>query len=182
VTETEFFRGVAVLTAAGVPEFGEALQGLYLDRLRSLADGAFAAGVAAIVEGPLCADLVQYRRPPTLHELREAVASAGPKAPGRPYIGGVPLGELLDAAAGPGTGDVPEDEAAELVSTVARRLEPRRPKLLPSPGNTGHRALTRAVRPIPASGMTGDEWEERQRRLLDQADELHGAGEPDGEA
>jgi hypothetical protein len=172
MTRTEFYAGLAVLTAAGAVEMGERTEQLYFERLRGLPDGAFAAGISALVEGPEFAELVQYRRLPTLHELRAACQAAIDTPRGRPYVGDVPLPELLRSIPPDSRKPLPE-EAGALVERVAARAR-RTGRLLPGPGTAAHRGPVKA---LSAPQLTDAEWEARRRRLLEQRDELLGAGE-----
>lgn len=106
---------------------------------------------------------------PTLHELREVChAQATPK--GKAYVGGIPLDQHVQAVQGEGGGPASPDQAAALVDEVAARAQGARMKLLPGPGNTGHRGLARIpLRAVPSSRLTDEEWEARRRRLLEQA-------------
>lgn len=176
MTDAEYLRGLAMLTTALGFGMSKAQEALYFSRLRGLPDGAFCRGVSRLVDGEQLAEFARFRRLPTLHELR-AACQESPAPRGRPHVGGVPLRDLLEAAAGAGDGQIDPDEAGELVSRVADRLEGGRPKLLPGPGNTGHRALARVLPALPASSLSPEQWEDRRRQLVEQADDLLGEGD-----
>lgn len=172
--DTNEWDGAWSALEAAMPdlELPAATEALYRSELQGLPAGTFAAAVRRLVTGPG----FDNRRLPTIHELRQlAHAAARPK--GTPYVGGVPLGKVLDALEPRADWPAPDrDEAAALVHQVAART----PRALPSgphPGNTGHRGLLRLL-PPPREPMPEAEWEDRRRALLEQADELLGAGEP----
>ena len=174
MTQAEFLKGWSVLTAALGFDIPKASRELYATVLADLPDGAFVSGVRSLVVSPEFSELVRFKRLPTLYELREQCQAQtnGPK--GEPYVGGVPLRQLLCGVQREGDGPPPSrEEAAEIVDRVAAGAAGRRLKLLPGPGNTGHAALARRralVRVMPP-GLNESDWEARRRPLLEQADE-----------
>lgn len=171
MTVEEFRQGWAVLTAALGFTASRSQKVLYRERLAGLPDGAFAAGVADLVESEGFAEFAQYRRLPTLHELRTACQVAVQAPRGRPYVGDVPLPELLQSIPPDSREPLPE-EASGLVDRVAARAR-RATRVLPGPGS----AARGPAKALPAPRLSGAEWAERHRRLLEQGDELLGAGE-----
>lgn len=164
----EFEEAWALLQAA-MPdlELPECTVELYRAATRTLPTGSFVAGVLAPISSPA----YNNRRLPTIHELREECqAKAGPKA--RPYLNGVPLSAVLEGITGAVSHPPTREEAAELVDHIAARAASAR--LLPGPGNTGHSALMRQskLRAVPSPRLSDAEWEERRRRLLEQATQL----------
>ena len=179
MTGQEFKAGWAMLTAALGFEVAESQEAFYSSQLRGLEDGAFLRGVQDLVASEGFAEFARFRRVPTLHELRQACAVAGRAPRGRPYVGGVPLGDVLGAIPADGREPLPE-EAGELVDLVAARAEAPRRKLLPGPGNTGHAALARmpqaAGRPVEATPERLAELHRQAMRLVGE-DETVTAGE-----
>ena len=69
--EREFLEGWGWLATALGFEISTAQRTLYGGVLADLPDGSFVAGVRRLVVSPEFSEFVQYRRLPTLHELRE---------------------------------------------------------------------------------------------------------------
>ena len=163
IDPSEFERGWTLLQAA-MPEteLPDATRELYQHGTRGLAAGSFVAGVLGLISAPG----FDNRRLPGLHELREACRAQARAPRGQPYVGEVPLRELLEALEPRDGQEPPREAVAALVERVARRAAP---KLL--------RAGRPAFLPAPHPLMGAAEWAEKRGRLLEQADELLGSGE-----
>src|SRR3990172_3569950 len=196
IDSAEFERGWALLQAA-MPdtELPDATRELYRHAMARVPAGSFVEGILSLISAPG----FDNRRLPSLYEMREECRSWAAAPRGEPYVGDIRLREYV-LALRPGNGHGPQlspEEAAALVERVAARAPappppppppappppqpappppPRRPP--PGSGNAGHGVLLghAALAPISASRISEVEWAERRRRLLEETDELLGAG------
>src|SRR3990172_9203965 len=177
IDSAEFERGWALLQAA-MPEteLPDATRELYRHAMARVPAGSFVEGILSLISAPG----FDNRRLPSLYEMREECRSWAAAPRGEPYVGDIRLREYV-LALRPGNGHGPQlspEEAAALVERVAARAAAAPLRLLPGSGNAGHGALLRrpALAPMPISRLTDSECADRRRRLLEETDELLGAG------